>query len=210
MKRRILYLQEVLSRDEGEVTRKVVMAQKADPCKGDFYPQVRDDLMYLSIPTESVEVENKAGLKKMVNERIETCAFDFLIQKAKTHSKVNEDIYSDCKGMQQYKDARFTPDIANLLFKFRTRTYLVKNNFRNNYKNTNILCPLCEKHDDTQQHIMICEKTIGVTNDFACTYDDIFSIDMNRLYNVGCCLKKLHETREKLLKVNKCDSILEI
>ena len=33
---------------------------------------------------------------------------------------------------------------------------------------------------------------------------------MDRLYNVGCYLKKLHETREKLLKVNKCDSILEI
>ena len=111
-------------------------------------------------------------------------------------------MYNDCKGMRQYKDARFTPDIANLLFKFRTRTYLVKNNFRNNYRNTNILCPLCEKHDDTQQHIMNCEKTIEVMNNFDCSYNDIFSIDIDRLYNVACCLKKLHETREKLLKVN--------
>jgi hypothetical protein len=211
MKRRILYLHEVLGRDEVETTRKVVMAQKVDPCKGDFYPQVREDLMRLEIPIESVEVENKARLKKMVHERIESCAFAFLIEKAKTHTKVNEDVYKDCRGMQQYKDARFTPDLANLLFKFRTRTYLVKNNFRNNYKNTNILCPLCEQHDDTQEHILTCEKTIGEINNFACIYDDIFSIDMDRLYNVACCLKKLHETREKLLKENKSDdALLEI
>jgi hypothetical protein len=199
MKRRILYLQDLLLRDKEEITRKVIDVQKKDCCKGDFYIQVIENLNYLSISVQDVEKISKTKMKELVEERVSSCAYDFLIEKAKVHSKVNTELYSDCMGMDHYKDSRFSPDIANLLFKFRTRTYLVKNNYRNNYVNTNILCPLCEKHDDTQQHMMNCEKLIGVVDASASVYEDIFSTDVDRLFPIAVVLKELHEARESLL-----------
>ena len=199
MKRRILYLQDVLEREDGELTKQVLLVQKENGCNGDFYELVTNDLAELSISFEEVEGSSKSKLKKMVKERAKEIAYNFLIDKAKNHSKVNDAIYTNCDGMKHYFDHRFSPDLANLLFKFRTRTYLVKNNFRNNYKNTNILCPLCEKFDDTQQHLLVCEKILQVTGQPSCTIEDIYSEDLDCLYHVACTLKKLDETRNLLL-----------
>ena len=88
---------------------------------------------------------------------MEERAYQFLLEKARKHSKIREDVYVNCKGFDHYNDTRFTPDMISLLFKFRTRTYLVKINFRNNYKNTDTLCPLCEENEDSQKHIFECD-----------------------------------------------------
>ena len=59
---------------------------------------------------------------------------------------------------------------------------MVKNNFRNNYINTNTLCPLCEEHEDDQNHLFQCEKIKSVyTKPINCKIDDIFSDDENLL-----------------------------
>ena len=73
-------------------------------------------------------------------------------------------------------------------------------NFRNNYKNTNILCPLCQHVDDSQEHLFECPK-IRETYDrnVYCEYDDIFSQDTEKLYAVACELKELIAVRERLL-----------
>ena len=113
---------------------------------------------------------------------------------------VNDAIYTNCEGCDHYKDPRFTPDIINLLFRFRTRTYLVKNNFRNNYKNNNILCPLCHQQNDDQHHLLNCIKIKEVYGkDFDFNMEDIFSLDMDKLYNVGNTLKKVNQIRNELL-----------
>ena len=103
----------------------------------------------LGITDEQLD-ESKGRLQENVKRKMNEAAFEYLTDKAKTHSKMNNLVYSDCEGADYLKLAQFTPDLASLLFKFRTRTYMVKNNFRNNYRNTNIICPLCEISDDTQ------------------------------------------------------------
>ena len=47
--------------------------------------------------------------------------------------KVRETCYINIDGTRQYTDNRFTPQLIEILFKFGTRTYAVKNNFRNSY-----------------------------------------------------------------------------
>ena len=104
------------------------------------------------------------------------------MSKAQAHSKVPDQIYSNCDGMAHYLDPRFTADLANLLFRFRTRTYMVKNNFRNNYRNTNINCPLCEESEDTQEHMFQCSKIMAVFSDFTCNHGDVYS-DRHPVYS---------------------------
>ena len=100
-------------------------------------------------------------------------------------------------------DNRFTPDLVTLLFKFRTRTYLVKNNFRNNYRNTNINCPICDAQDDKQEHIFECHNIlIEYSKQMTCRAEDIYSNDLDVLYDVAITLKELVHIREKLIDSN--------
>ena len=93
-------------------------------------------------------------------ENISEKALVFLKEKANEHSKVRNDIYTDMKGKEYFYNQKITPDLAQILFKFRTRMFNVKNNFRNKYKQSNIRCPLCNDNDDTQEHLFNC-KTIN-------------------------------------------------
>ena len=130
-----------MKREEDELTKMVVLSQKETRIKGDFYVQVENDMKTLDIQENMITTTHKNTLKEVLNNKLHSCAFQYLITLAHTHSKVHNESYSDLKGMPYMNDNRFTPDLVNLLFKFRTRMYNVKNNFRNNYKQTNILFP---------------------------------------------------------------------
>ena len=197
MKRRILYFHLIMQRSDDEITKQIVCIQKYDCLEGDFYAQTKQDLDALSISDEELSKSNES-FKDIVVKRVKDAAYTFLINKATEHSKVNATIYISCDGAGYFRDQRFSPDLANLLFQFRTRGFLVKNNFRNNYKNTNILCPLCEMEDDTQEHLFQCEKLICNTA-VGCTYEDIFSDNNDVLLNVAVKLKKIVEWRKTLL-----------
>ena len=199
MKRRILYLQDIMNRDDGEITKQIILAQKEQCYKGDFYEQVRKNIEELSVTNEEME-GSKERLMEVVAKKIKEHAYEFLIRKARSHSKVNDNIYTNCEGASHYKNPRFTPDLANKLSKYRTRTFLVKNNFRNNYRNTNILCPVCEQHDDTQDHLIKCVKVREIYGkDITNKIEDIYSSNEDTLYNVAKILKDLEEIRHALI-----------
>ena len=119
MKRRIMYLYTIIQRDDMEITKQVVLAQKRDSRKGDFYSQVKQDMDSISISFEELAgVTNSERLKEILALKINDLAFEYLIVKAQNHSKVNDKIYTNCEGCAHYSDPRFTPDITNPLFKF--------------------------------------------------------------------------------------------
>jgi hypothetical protein len=201
MTRRILYFHGIMKRDNDELTRKVVTSQMERNTKGDFYSQVVENMEQLDMQMEEIMLISKTSLKDLLAKKVLAAAFSYLIDLAQSHSKVNEKSYENLCIAQYLNDSRFTPDLVNTLFKFRTRMYNVRNNFRNNYLHKNILCPLCEQTDDTQQHLFICETirnqlpTPSLSN-----HDDIFSSDINTLLVVAKELKVLIETRQRLLE----------
>ena len=54
------------------------------------------------------------------------------------------------------KDRRFTVDEVQLLFMLRSRQFPVKNNYKNKYRNTNLLCELCKLEECTEAHLTRC------------------------------------------------------
>ena len=79
--------------------------------------------------------------------------------------------------------------------------YQVRNNFRNNYQQTNVLCPLCERDEDTQEHLFKCrniqEALLNDDSQQLLVYEDIFSNDTDTLLNVARKLKKIVDVREQ-------------
>ena len=202
MKRRIMYLQLILKRNDDEITKQVILAQTNDCYDGDFLAQTEKDMKNLSITRKYLTSVSKETLKLQLVEKVNEAAFQFLMSKAENHSKVNKELYNSCEGPSYFSDSRFTPDLANLLFKFRTRGFLVKNNFRNNYRNTNIMCPLCEDSDDTQEHLFECKAMRDVTSEDV-QYNDIFSSETEVLLNVAMNLKRIVGQRETLLNPDR-------
>ena len=200
MARRIMYYKTIMMRDDDEITKMVVLCQMDNMIEGDFYPQVSDDMKLLKISEDDIMFSSEGALRELVKQAIDKAALKFLLDLGNTHSKVNVNLYRDMSGMKYMKDYRFSPDVVNLLFKFRTRMFNVKNNFRNNYRQTDILCPLCKSADDTQEHLFQCkvvEKSL-LDGSVSSVYNDIFSEDVDKLLAVGKDLKVLTELRDEL------------
>ena len=185
-----------MHRDDDELTKKLVICQKETKLNGDFYPQVENDMMMLSISEEDVTVCSKEKLRTKLKEKIKEAALAHLLDAARSHSKVRDEIYTDMEGMKYMNDPRFTPEIVNLLFKFRTRMFNVRNNFRNKYRNSDTLCPLCKLEEDSQEHLFQCTKLSH--DDHNTQHNDIYSNDTNKLLQVGSTLSKLCSEREEI------------
>jgi hypothetical protein len=199
MMRRITYFHEILNRSDNELTKRVVVSQLENGTKGDFAEQVLNDMGLLNITKEESMALSSNKLKDMLKEKAGDAAFHHLITKARVHTKVNEEVYTNLDGMTYMKHPQFSPDLVNILFKFRTRMYNVKNNFRNNYTKTNTLCPLCNLSEDTQSHLFDCTMIVDQKNKpTTTTYKDIFSPDINRLLDVAKELKTIVKIREDL------------
>ena len=207
MARRIVYYQLILKRKADEITRKVVMCQKKTRIPGDFYMQVQDDMSLLQITEIDLFSLSKGALKHKLDQAISKCALDYLLSIAQTHSKVRVGSYTNLNGMAYFNDPRFTPDLANLLFKFRCRMYNVRNNFRNNYKLSNINCPMCETEDDTQEHLFHCKKIMELLPqdllNHGVSYDDIFTNNCDTLLKTTKLLKEIVKIREKWTEDNQ-------
>ena len=198
MARRVAYYQVIMNRSDDEITKAVVARQKISQIPGDFYVQVLGDMTRLNISESDIKNQSKTALKKQIDQAIGKIAFEDLLEKAKSHSKVREDLYSDLKGMEYMKDPRFTTEDVNTLFRFRTRMFNVKNNFRNQYRSTNLLCPLCETCDDSQEHLFECSKIrddISTDQPTNISYSDLFTNDCNRLLQVSQLLKEITQKR---------------
>ena len=99
----------------------------------------------------------------------------------------------------------FTNEEVNLLHALRSRSVNVKCNFRNKYLN-NLLCPLCQKEDDDQNHLLECEelKKRFKTEDINAkknVYQDIFA-DHHKQKEITHLLSSLINVRNKLLDKN--------
>jgi hypothetical protein len=189
----------ILQRSDEEITKRVVMCQKESRRKGDFFVQTKENMDYLHICESDME-GSKTQLKETLIKNTKQKAFEYLIEKAKNHSKVNEKLYSDCEGLDHYNDGRFRPDLINILFKFRTRMFLVKNNFRSNYTNNDTLCPVCHDQEDTQEHLFECKKIMDCHNGTKqFQYNDIFSNDCDKLLGIATLLRELVDIRNGIL-----------
>ena len=136
--KRIMYYHEIMNRPDNEITKKVVLYQRKSNIKGSFYDQVSANMNELGISEEEILKMSHSTLKELVKKEVSKAAFTHLQTMARDHSKTRDEIYHNMEGQTYFHDPRFTDSDSKLLFKFRTRMYDVRNNFRNKYA-----CPLC-------------------------------------------------------------------
>ena len=141
--RRIMYLHNILKKDETELIRKIYEAQKDDPSPGDFCELVRDDLrdIGLDIPDNQIFLHTKQKFKAIVKNKIRDAAFKYLKNIQINHSKMQSIDYRTFKLQDYLSSPLFSNESRNLLFRLRTRTVNgIKSDFKGIYTDTT--CPL--------------------------------------------------------------------
>ena len=97
----------------------------------------------------------------------------------------------------------FSNKEVNLLHSLWSRTTDCEENFKQKYINSNLLCILCQEHNDDQQHVLRCrviqskfrsEHLLGESAE----YENIFSEDVNKQKEITALYLELFKTRSTL------------
>ena len=79
--KRIIYLYEILKRNDSEMLKKVFEAQSNDPVKGDWTETVKKDLIDFDLnhlSFDSIKMMKKGKFKKLVKKKCKEKSFEYL------------------------------------------------------------------------------------------------------------------------------------
>jgi len=171
--RRLNYLHTILRSDESGMLHNVFTIQWHFPCNGDWILLVKTDLRDFGIDCnlESIKSKSKEVFKKLVKVKAREYAFNQLLSKKGSYSKMKHLEYDDFRIQNYLVDNRLSIEEKKLVFKFRTRMCNFGKNFRAGRVVTS--CPLCNLHLDCQFQFLHChyvrkelEKNFGGLKNF--------------------------------------------
>ena len=163
--RRLIYLQTILKRPESDLIRRVYICQKENQLPGDWCQSVTNDFQKIGFYMNDHEVERMSEYeyKTHIKKHIRKAAFEELEEIRSSHSKVSQNKYSGLNRPQEYlRDRSITSKQSSLLFSLRSKTIRgIKENW-SFMGQENTLCPLCERHQDSQSHVLNCPVMIRI------------------------------------------------
>ena len=201
MKRRIMFLHYILNQDPDSILYRFLMTQMQGRKKKDWIVQVLKDLKELQMDEdlENIKLIKKVKFKNIVDKKIKQKVFEDLMIKKDSHSKVKEIKYKIFQ-MQKYLtscEVKITQEEAQNIFKLRTRVTDVKCNYKGKYESFE--CEICTKDEETQKHILNCEK-LNQHYENKIEYEDIFHGNIRNKIEIARRFMKNLKTREKLRK----------
>ena len=204
MGRRLLYLWNILNRNESELVRRVFDSQKALSVRNDWAIQVKRDLEECEISLTELEISKmkRLAFKKLVTEKIQHLAAKYLISLKHQHSKSDNLKYST--SMQPYlKSETLKIEEKKLMFRLRNRLIDVKLNFRKKYSG-DLKCRLCKVSEESQAHLLNCSVVLNDEQVKSAlegyTYNHLFSTNLDIQAHMIYVFQRIMKLRSKILK----------
>lgn len=158
--RRLMYLWHILNRDESELIHRVYKTQKNSHDIGDWVKLIESDKIELDIQVTDDEIQgvSKEIFKNYVKSKVRINHLKFLNNLKKKHSKSK---FLDCtqqKTAEYLKNPRLSTKQKQLLFRLRSKTLDVKQNFSGQHKN--LWCTSCGLFPESQSHLLQCPQLV--------------------------------------------------
>ena len=210
--RRLMYLHNILSRDEHELVKRVFVAQRNQPSKGDFVELIKTDLNMIGEADEAV-VKGKDNMEfeNFIKPKIQEAAWKYLQTLQEKHTKTKHILYTKLDIQPYMTDPKFTNKMVSTLFSMRSSmTRGIKVNFPSMHMG-DLACPLKCQAPDQQSHLMLCPVLLASLTSAeeeatrSTSYDDIYGAvdDQHRAILI---LARLLKIREGLLESLPVDS----
>ena len=155
MKKRLNFLKYILNEDMSTMIRQVYETLKTDSRKGDFVNLIKQDMEELDIVITDEEIQSvtKVQWKKYIHEEVESLALKSLTEENSQKSKTKH-IQFDQLSMSKYLENNENTLLSQIIFSVRSGTMDIKSWNEWNYQN--ILCVMCEKSEENNNHFMTC------------------------------------------------------
>ena len=163
-------------------------SQKLFSVRNDWVLQVQSDLDECDIQLTESEMATmkKYSFTKLINEKINQSAAQYLIGLREKHSKSDNLKFSS--EMQSYlRNEKVSIQGKKLMFKLKNRLLDLKCNYKKKYNNR-LECRLCSAPEESQSHLMECrviledddvKQAIG-----SYSYNDTFSTNLETQTNI--------------------------
>ena len=212
--RRMIYLQNILKRNQNELVRRVYIAQRNNPTEGDYCSLVEEDFKHvnISLTENAIIAMNEDQYKYYIKKHVKLTAFNYLRKIQEPHTKVNPIHYTNLTIQPYMTSKEFQNHEVKLLTALRSHTLRgIKMNFSSWYK-PNLLCPLnCqnnqqEQKEDSQRHLLLCQVLLNQLTPEqqgevqGITYNDIYAADLARQKLAVRVFSLLIDIRERLLE----------
>ena len=150
----MIYHQNILKRENKELVMRIYKAQVENPSTGDMIELLKNDFYIIEEELNEIAIANTStnSYEKFIKKKIRLAAFKYLVELKESHSNVRSIEYNILETQRYLTSPIFSNEDVGL----RSRTLNCKANFKINYKETDTLCPLCSREEDTQQHMMVC------------------------------------------------------
>ena len=205
IKRRLMYLHNILTKPKSELINKVYEVQKAVFTNKDWFNIVKENRSKLGIllTDEQISIMSKEKYKSIVDKAVKSAALEYLNKLAAKSDSSKSRMLAKSKLIREnyLDDKRFSRSEIELLFALRTNMVPgIKKNFSSQYGN-DISCDLCSNHVDSQENLLSCVKlTSQVSIPCDVTYADIYK-NTDKQLRIVKIIKKLLRARELL----KCE-----
>jgi transcriptional/translational regulatory protein YebC/TACO1 len=122
------------------------------PLPGDLSELLKKDFESIEETMDKSAIINstETSYKKVIKTKVRKAAFKYLTELKAKHSKIKQIEYEDLETQRYLTSPLSSNEDVSFLFSLRSRFIDCKANFKNQYKDTNILCPVCKDKDDTQ------------------------------------------------------------
>ena len=200
--RRIMFWHNIVKRHKKELISKVYNAMKNKPVKGDWIHLLDEDLksIGLSLDFEELAVQmTKQQFKEVIKSRIKQKAFKTFETMKQKHKKIANIVHNQEKIEEYLISNKFTSKTSSLLFNLRSKCVKgFKENFHGMH--TEYLCPLCGKHNDSQELALTCEEVSQrlTTTEREVIYEDIFG-HIDAQFKATKLFQKILQIRKDLL-----------
>ena len=198
-----MYWWHILNVEETEMINKVYRAHKLSLVSGDWVLLLEEDKQMFNIKMADDEVKavSKYKFTNFVKKKAKELTIEYLMRLRQRHSKSTDLDVQDLSISPYLIDGRFSKESRELLFKLRSKTVDVKENFKNAYFNNHMLCELCLLFPCTQSHPLQCPQLnikLVVDKKLTLSDTDVFgSVEKQLLYvNI---YKQFWELRETTL-----------
>jgi hypothetical protein len=158
--RRLMYLWHVLSRDEDELICRIYTAQSNCNNTGDWVRLVQSDKAELGITLTDKEIQgvSKNVFKKFVKKKVTIAHLKYLNGLKEKLSKAKHLNCRELKQAEYIQNSTFTTREKRLLFKLRSKTLDVKQNFPG--LNKDPWCSSCGLFPENQSHLLQCPALV--------------------------------------------------
>ena len=167
--RRVVFLHYLVTLNKQQMLSRFFWARWKNPVRGDWTERVKSDLKDLGLDMELEQIREmkKEKFKSLVRKACRKSAFNYLISKKDSHSKMRDLSYTDLSIQSYLTSDKIHPSKAKTLFLSRTRMLKVNNNFKQSHADLN--CPLCSGEEnngikflDDQHHLLLPSQVKNV------------------------------------------------